>query len=473
VTSVEDRVHAAMSAAADLAALEIRTAPLLRLPSEPAAGGRRRAPGGWIRWTIPLTAAAAVVALASSLVLVKGMQNGSAVPPDPAISASPAPATGPGGVPRYYAALIQPSGGIMVGDSVTGTTLAKLAPPTSKTLTTTFQGITAAGDDRTFVVLALSYPTASLKSPGVNNATATASWYEVQLAPGTAHPARLTSLPIKPQTAHGYAVTEDFATALSGSGQELAVTGVTASGGLAVRVFSVATGQLLHVWTTNDPSLAPSGSYSHGLAGRPYLTWIDGDRVLAVDTESGAPSSGDLGFGATDTVRELNVAGPASGDLLADGKVVWNVRTWEFPKTRLQSCTGGIAVAGARDHLISADGTTFGCSAAIGTSTDPSPSFLTYPLALGATVAEKATVDYQVTPPAKEGLDTQQTLWISPSGDAIVGAWTTDAKGTLDGVPNGLRIGVMSHGKFTPLRFPPGFDREVFDRVVELATITW
>jgi hypothetical protein len=92
---------------------------------------------------------------------------------------------------------------------------------------------------------------------------------------------------------------------------------------------------------------------------------------------------------------------------------------------------------------------------------------------MGATVAEKATIDYQVTLTAKEGLDAQQTLWISPSGDAIVGAWTTDAKGTFNGVPNSLRIGVMSHGKFTPLPFPPGFDREVFDRAVELATITW
>jgi hypothetical protein len=458
-----------MSAAADLAAREIRTAPSLSLPSAPAAGDRRHAPGGWIRWAIPLAAAAAVVALAISLVLVKGMQNGSAVPSGPATSAGPARATGPGGVPRYYAALIQPSGGIMVGDSVTGTTLAKFTPPTSETLTTSFQGITAADDDRTFVVLALSYPTASLKSPGVNNATAIASWYEVRLAPGTAHPARLTSLPIKLQTAHGYAVTEDFASALSGSGKELAVTGVTASGGLAVRVFSVATGQLLHEWSTHDPSLAPAGSNSHGLAGRPYLTWIDGDRVLAVDTSSGAPSSGDLGFGATDTVRELNVAGPTSGDLLADGKVVWNVRTWEFPETRLQSCAGGIA-GGAQ--LISADGTTIGCSAATGPSTDLTLSFLTYPLAAG-TVADRATIDYRVTLTAKQGVSTRQALWISPSGDAIVGAWSTYPKSTLSEAPNSLRIGVMSHGKFTPLRFPPGFDREVFERQVALATITW
>jgi hypothetical protein len=51
---------------------------------------------------------------------------------------------------------------------------------------------------------------------------------------------------------------------------------------------------------------------------------------------------------------------------------------------------------------------------------------------------------------------------------AIVGAWTTYAAGTLEDAPNGLHIGVMSNGKFTPLRFPPGFDR-----AAQVATITW
>jgi hypothetical protein len=43
--------------------------------------------------------------------------------------------------------------------------------------------------------------------------------------------------------------------------------------------------------------------------------------------------------------------------------------------------------------------------------------------------------------------------------DAVVGAWTTYAAGTLEDAANGLHIGVMSNGKFTPLRFTPGFDR--------------
>jgi hypothetical protein len=459
-----------MSAAADLAAHEIRAAPPLHLPPGPAAGARRGpAPRRRIRWGAPLTAAAAVVALAISLVIVKGAQNDSTIPSHPATSTSPvsstspAAPTGPVSVPRYYAALTQNSG-IVVGDSVTGKTLAELAPPADKPSMTYFRAITAAGDDRTFVVLALTYPKVSASLAATQQATVTASWFEVQLAPGTAHPARLTRLPIKPQPVISSAIGVAFATALSESGQELAVTGVTASGGLAVQVFSVASGQLLHEWTTNDPSLSLANSLAKGIDGQPALTWIDGDRVLAVETGTSTPASGDLGFGAKEIVLELNVAGPSSGDLLTDGKVVWNVQTWEHPVTLLQACTGGRGAA----QFISADGTTFGCSAVTGPFTDPNLSFLTYPLTTGATVAKQATVDYQVTDMAQKGVSTQRALWISPSGDAIIGAWITEKKGSPEDAPNGLHIGVMSRGKLTQLRFPPGFDQDAI-----VTTITW
>ncbi|HET6191346.1 MAG TPA: hypothetical protein VFE59_30620 [Trebonia sp.] len=469
MNSVEDRVHAAMTAAGDLAAEEIRTAPPLRLPSKPAAGTRRGpAPRRWVRWGAPLTAAAAVAALAISLVLVKGAQNESVVSSNPTASASTVVPTGPGGVPRYYAALTQNNNGIVVGDSVTGKTLATLTPTARKSFKTSFLSITAADNDLTFVVSASTYPAASIKAPnGFEKATGTITWYVVRLAPGTAHPASLALLPIKPQTVHGSGELVDTASALSGSGQELAVTGFTASGGLAVRVLSVATGRLLHEWTTNDPSLTLADSRTKGLDGV-SLTWIDGDKAIAVNTASAtAPSKSKnpfLGFGSKNIVRELNVTGPSSGDLLADSKVVWDVQTWEYAATLLQACTGGRG----GNQFISTDGTTFGCAAVTGPGTDPNLSFLTYPLTTGPSVAKQARIDYQVTQMAKKGVSTQQALWVSPSGDTIVGAWTTYAAATLEDAPNGLHIGAMSNGKFTPLRFPPGFDR-----AAQVATITW
>ena len=91
-------------------------------------GLRRR----WWSWGAPLITAAVVVALALSLVLVKDIQNGGAVPKGPA-TATP---SGPDGAPRYYAALkpvsLSPQAqelgvqeAVYVSDSVTGKTLVK------------------------------------------------------------------------------------------------------------------------------------------------------------------------------------------------------------------------------------------------------------------------------------------------------------------------------------------------------------
>jgi hypothetical protein len=248
------------------------------------------------------------------------------------------------------------------------------------------------------------------------------------------------------------------------------VTEATASGGLAVQVFSVATGQLRHDWTTNDQSLSQSTSYTQGLSGSPSLTWIDGDQVLALNTRSAGPVSKSknpfLGYGAKDIVRELTVAGPAAGDLLADSKVVWDVQTWEYPVTPLQSCTG----QRFGEQLISADGTTLGCPALTRLGTGPKLSFLTYPLTTGSAAAGQATIQYQVLLHTGNGGFTQEVLWISPSGDALIGGWTTTASGTLKAAANDTHVGVMSHGKFTPLRFPPGFAQQV---QVGATTIAW
>lgn len=469
MSSVEDRLHAAMSAAADQAAREIRSAPPLRLPAGPAAGDRRRrAPTGptrdrWIRWAAPLTAAAVVVALAIALVLVKDIPNGSAVPSNPTSSAVPGPSTGPGGVPRYFVALSEPGGNqdkplhIVVGDAVTGKTLATFAPPKD----TTFSSVTAAADDRTFIVSALQSSNGTFVPPG--EGTVTARWYEVRLAPGTANPVRLISLPIEPQPAGQPPLFPSFNAALSSSGQELAVADYTAWNGMAVKVFSVATGRLLHDWTFTDPSISSTPPKGHGpdwsgaAMELPTMTWIDGDRTLVLAT----PDLTHLSSASTiaQTLRELNVAGPTNGDLLADSKVVWVGPIVKYPADLVQSpaevlqeCTE----SPGSDLVISGNGKTFSC-----TGQSPSDgytqSFRTYPITLSTTAAEQGQDDYQVTQAEAQGLDTPMVLWSSPSGAAIIAGWNTYAKGTLTDEVGGLHIGVISHGKFTPLRFPKGF----------------
>lgn len=458
---VEDRVQAAMSAAANLAAREIPTAPPLRLPSEPAAftpGGH--APRRWIRWAAPLAAAAVVVALAISLALIKGVQS-DAVPANPVTPTNPVAPAGPGGVPRYYVALSSPGGKvnkpyqIVVGDVVTGKMLATFAPPKN----TMFRSVTAAADDRTFVVSALTSSNGSFLPPA--EGTVTAHWYEVRLAPGTANPARLISLPIEPQPAGPPPLFPGFTAALSGSGQKLAVAEYTAWNGTAVKVFSVATGRLLHNWTFSAPSIPPprkdhGPDYAGAGLSLPNMTWIDGDRTLALAT----PDLTHLGSASelAQTVRELNVAGSASGDLLTDSNVVWVGPIVKYPADLVQSPAEDLqecAESPGSDLLISADGKTFSC-AAQGPSNGYNLRFSTYPVTLDTAAAEKGRTDYRVTHAKTQNLDTPMVLWASPSGNTIIGAWNTYAKGTLTDAPNGLHIGAISHGKFTPLRFPKG-----------------
>jgi hypothetical protein len=314
--------------------------------------------------------------------------------------------------------------------------LANLTLPGPKDSTSFVMGITAADDDQTFAAAVVTYPGTGQH---LNQATGTVHWYEVRLAPGTAAPARLSSLPVKPLTVHG-GVAYDLAVALSGSGRELALTMPAASGGLAVQVVSTATGQLLRSWTAS------------GLSGsRSALTWVNQDRQLAVETLTETQSS-------TDIVRELDLSRPTTSSLLADGKVVWDVTSPYPPQTRLQACAAAPDDLGVTARQISADGTRVGCEAITGPPGNPTMSFVTYPLARGTTDATKATVFYQKAYVATTGVDESQIYWISPSGDAIIGGWNIKAKGnSLTDDPNSLRLWMMSHGKYTQLRFPAGF----------------
>jgi hypothetical protein len=433
-------------------AATVREVPPLRLepfPDElrPPARAPRRLGGGrqrsWRSWTAPLTAAAVVVALAISLVLVRDIPNGGAV------SSSGASSTSLGGAPRYYVALKQlagetnsiiPRNDIVVGDSLTGKTLASFAPPAR----TAFVSVTAAADDLTFVVFAVTSSTGSFDT--ASKAALTGSWYEVRLAPGTAHPARLTPLPIKPLTVPNSYVNigiggllDSYGSVLSGSGKELAVPEWVAPRELAVKVFSVATGQLLHEWTTNDSSVVQE----------PSLSWIDGDRKLALVSRSTSVQPNAKFAVDNVTVREWPVAEPASGDLVAVSKLVWNVQTVKNPLTTVQLCVEPV-VGGP--VLISADGKTFSCTTAGGWGPTDHLSFHTYPLTASTTATAQGTIDYQVTY-TNEGRYIPEVLWTSPSGDTLIGA-LIPYEGTPAAVANGVHIGVISHGKFTPLRIP-------------------
>lgn len=415
---------------------ELRSA--VRAPRRARGGSGRR----WWSLAAPLTAAAVVVALAISLVIVRHIPNGGAVPARVSVTPTAGPAVNhpsasvPGSVPRYYVAIqnaITKSTGkpptittpLVVGDLRTGQKLATIPPPAG----IKFLNVTAAGDDRTFVA-------AGQDGPG---ASATIKLFEIRLAPGTAHPVQMTSTPIAPLPVgdgkSAALVDGSFPVALSGSGTELAVAQFTGTGAMAVKVLSVATGLVLDEWNTADPSLS-----LHGLSQVPTMTWIDGDRALALATLGAATKSGKNNYAAWQTVRSLNVDGARNGDLIADSTVLRNVQVG-----------GNFGQSDACGYMlqwppvISADGKTFTCTTGA--------AFVTYPLAAGTASARPGTVDL-----ATEKNDFVSTvLWTSASGDALIAEWGVSSNGTVQSNGQGVHINVISHGASTPLRFPKDF----------------
>ena len=426
---IRSTTHAIASTVREVPPLRLEEAPdELRYPARAPRRGRGR-PRGWWSWGAPLTAAAVVVVLAIALVIVKDMPNGSEVPANPATS------TGPGGVPRYYVALTLSrstrSSIVVVGDSLTGKTLATFTPPAGRI----FGNVTAAADDRTFVV--------STAAPAGKSTTN--RWYEIRLAPGSANPARMTPLPITPQTlvilspslplTQGMAA-EAFPTALSSSGKQLAVAEANATG-MAVKVFSVATGRLLHDWAENNATTrmetVVGGTMATVPVGTPSLTWIDNDRAVAFAT------SYDTSNTVLGTIRRLDVSGPASGNLMADSTVIWS-GTVPWNQSR------GCFQVDDWPPLISADGNSISCLTwDMPANTPGHVDFDTYPLVTGG----QPTLNYRATilPENKTGGLNASVLWVSPSADTLIVTWGGPGLKPA----TGSHFGVISHGKFTPL----------------------
>jgi hypothetical protein len=399
----------------------------VRRPVVDADPGRVRR---WQSWLVPATAAAVVAALAIALAGVRSITNGGA---DNATSTGPSI---PSSVPRYFAAIAQDMNSIVVGETRTGKALKTFAAPAH----TVFASVTASADDRTFVVCAMTSATLPSGTPP-HNVTQIGFWYEVRLAPGTADPVRLTRLPIKTQTvAVTLTATMAFGSALSASGQELAVS-EWASSRFAVKVFSVATGRLLRDWATDDRSYAA----------RPSLAWIDGDRKIAlVNRVTDLQRNTNRVLSSGVTVREWPVAGPASGDLAADSKLVWELQT-KKPVNGSQPCL----VPLSRPLLVNPDGKTFSCVTASTSAAGERLSFRTYPLAASTTATAKGMIDYQVTRRNERAFPySPVVLWSSPSGDTLIGAWWPATSAN----PDDRHVGVISHGTFTPLKIPASVD---------------
>jgi hypothetical protein len=343
------------------------------------------------RWMAPVTAAAAVIAIAVTLVLVRDARNG-----------QPVPATH-SGIPQYYVALndAPPPGRpvpVVVGDTFTGKRLATVNPPPHSS----FVGVTGAADDRTFVVATQAWPFSSQWWP-----VEPRTWYLLRVAPGTDQPARLTRLAIPP-TPFGLEV---IGMALSPDGTKFAVAlepnESENTGPEHLRIYSVATGALLRTWT-GPPS--PIGyDWITGTTDNTTLFWLADGHTVAFD----------YGIGVHAGIRTLDTSRPGN-NLLTDSRPAWS-------EQRFNSCGRPVATSDGKT-VVCVDG--------------GSAAFQEYSTATG-----------RLTRTLYQGSrgGGGEVLWASPSGDTLIG-WL-NPEGDLGSKASSV-VGVITHGHLRKLSFP-------------------
>lgn len=324
--SAEDRVRTA----AEATAASVRQVRPLLLPDGgaiPAGPGERRGRRRSRRretlmrmrdiWLIPLGAAAVVVMVAVTLMVLRH-------PAAPATAGPQAPAADPAAraaaiaaVPRYYATAylgkVSHEGKaatiVTVADARTGATIGTVdTPPVYVGGTSAVPGISATADDRSFVV-------------GTSNIYGGIAYYLVRVAPGAKQAVTIGALPI-PQADPG----DLLAFAVSPDGQQLATLSYRGNG-TTLRTYSTKTGATQRTWTAAAWKDQDQGGQDMS------VSWTaDGSQVAFTttrDTGSSVPI-GEMPTGPTvkAPVRALTEhlisASAPNGDLAAESKAAFN-----------------------------------------------------------------------------------------------------------------------------------------------------
>ncbi|TVZ02656.1 hypothetical protein EAS64_28215 [Trebonia kvetii] len=416
--SAKDRV----STAAEATAASVREIRPLALPENSAAAAGPRQDRGRTSsrvrstlvtmkeiWMIPLGAAAAVAALAVSLVALRHAE-----PPRPAPANGSS--TAAGGMPRYYAIATegpvshdgQAAIDVIVGDVLTGTTLATVALPAiyEGVGVNPAVGVSATANDRAFVV-------------GARDSWGNVGYFLVRIAPGTKQVATLTQLPV-PLTSPG----ELLGFAVSPDGKELAALSVRGNG-TTLRIYSVTSGAVLRTWIAGtwrnqtDVILWQTG-----------VSWTADGRQVAFST---VVTTG-KGPGDAALVERTITAARPSGDLAAASKVV--LKAPGNCASLLLTPDGGTVVCATRVDSV------YGASPVSCGKTEP--MFVAYSAATG----KRLRVLYRHPGPCASAV--YSVLWSDASARHVIGeAWTT-----FSGKPprSTDRYGVAAAGKFT--KFP-------------------
>ena len=333
--SVEERLRATTEAVT----AAMRPVRPLDLPSSlpearaAAQPGRARPPRRWPGWLVPATAAAAVIAVAATLVAVRNLSGaGSERPVTPAAAST----TLSNGAPRYYVALTDfgtskggaPVRNAFLADAGTGKRLATFKPPSDAM----FTGVAASADDKTFVLDATVGPdvgtSGSLASTSGSLARSSLSaprshiFYLLRLTPGAAHQAQLSRIPMASASADATTWGFTWGFAVSPDGRMLAIgfqAGVndasheTPYGPMTLRTYSLATGQALHTWT--EPT---TRSFLYSVIdpdNSVRLSWLDDGHTLAFN---------ELVLSTHQVIRTLDTNSPGT-QLIASSQPVFTV----------------------------------------------------------------------------------------------------------------------------------------------------
>jgi hypothetical protein len=434
LNTIEDRIRAAARAAADTVPPD--SVPPLRLP----AGRPSRFHWQWdsrssgVVWAGRLAPVAAALAVVAIVILVVTLSRTASESSSSTSTAAPGGVTpGPpistyvrsGQVPPYYVAITShgdpnsnPSYAV-VQATVDGKTLATINPTAGSTIV----AVTAAADDRTFVLSVQHWV-----PRGGEQTFEARTFYMVQLN-SSGQPGPLTKLPMSVPS--GGTVS---GLALSPSGRKLAIA-VEPNNNKKdlnlqeLRVYTLGT-RAVRTWKGDgligsDPDDTKS------------VSWTADERTLAFDWSSASSGSASSG-----SVRLLNV-GARGGSLLADS------RPQAFsPVPRAEQAGGPSPYPPAcqQDLIITPDGSSVVCGAIQGiehTSNgvdhgrDAVTEFREYSTATGKIVRVFGHWTF-----ARIGTLAVNVLWSNSSGSLLIGVIPTTGTG---------RVGVISGNTFTPI----------------------
>jgi hypothetical protein len=377
----------------------------------------------WRTWLAP-AAVVIAVAVAVTLVAVRNAPAGRSAAPPPAASAN--------GVPEYYVTLppvpelgfFSSAPDAVVGDTLTGKRVATVPVPAPAGWG--FSGVTAADDDRTFVL--------SVQPRSSGHQPVPVRWDLLHLTPGAARPATLRQLPVPAQSVSGNA----FSMALSPDGTMLAVATETESPVAELRVYSTGTGALLHTWS------APS-SELYGLGALSLVSWTSGGHQLTV--QMWASTIGPV-------VVRLLPAGDPGHDLLADSRPVFSFMD------RLGSphnCVDSFLVTGNGKTVVCGSAAQARAPASYtGNKACPSYTHLYNTAILQfSTVTGKLTGTLSRFDISCQALGDLTLFWADDAGTAVLGYFGHSPE-VQPGSPEQTigQFGLFTKGKFTPLPAP-------------------